>query len=210
MTCDQNWDDWRDNYLVLTDSQQKQYHAYFWKRYAKGNHSFNVPAVIAFLRAHHRHLKRVLEVGGGDGSLAGRMLPLFDIESWANIEFCNEAAASHPATYGYAAFVPPTFRWWTNGVQFKANVLVLSHVLEHFTPEDIKGMLGAINCHYMYVDVPLADTVQKWRGTGCTHVLEMTGPQLVALIESLGYECTYTEQYALAGLVAWFHRRDGK
>jgi hypothetical protein len=212
---DPSWDDWREHYHFLTDAQQKHLHAYFW-RLVTGNgyysaHSFNVQAVITFLRTHRHYIKRVLEVGGGDGLLANRMLNTFDgIESWLNIEFCNEAASSGQGDSRYTTLSPAAFRWWKQGFRFKADVLILSHVLEHFTPGDIQDMLATIQCHYMYIDVPLSNEVQKWDGTPCTHVLEMTGEQLVAFIEYLGYECTCTNQYAPAGLVAWFHARDAK
>lgn len=132
----------------------------------------------------------VMEVGGWRGDHAASMLKTFpELRGWTNFEFCDEAVKNPKCVDPrYRAMVPHRFRWWEDMRLPEAPMLVLSHVIEHLSPEDLKGLVGAAaGIPNIYVEAPLPSVGTEWMGYLGTHVLPWTFREVDDLFTTAGY-----------------------
>lgn len=197
-----DFDDWRARYDTMTDEERKEWDARCYRHFPEQAHgslrwiedSLNLVTLAA-------RAPRVVEVGGWRGDHAAELLRRRPgIASWTNIEFCDEAALSPKTRDGrFVISIPLAFRWWKEMPIPPADLLVLSHVVEHLSPDDLRGLLSAaVHIPWIYCEAPLPAGGTDWRGYLGTHILPWSWSHVDALFAELGYpgRCEYRDPEA--------------
>lgn len=155
--------------------------------------------------------KNVLEVGGWKGELANDVLKTNHfIQKWHNVEFTTIAVdESVPTDSRYHPIEPSQFRWWEKnepGMQLDGgyDVLVLSHVIEHFKLHDIAAMMARIHVKYIYIDAPLElDWIKKgWKDYNGGHVINGT----FEAVDNIMKECGYVKFHDHAEFIKFYKK----
>lgn len=180
------FDEWRASYARLTDREQLDYLEDLSARYpdqARANHE----QVSLFLAGR---TGRVVEIGGHVGLLAQAMLARMPgLTCWLNLE-ASKWARTHDVCDDprYRTVDPGGFYWWRNAPRFPGSILVASHVLEHFSAEDVGRLLYCFpQVKDAYVECPLEQEPSDWRGYEGTHILEVGWEGLEQLFASYGF-----------------------
>lgn len=180
------FDEWRATYARLTDREQLDYLDDVSARYpdqARVNHE----SVALFLAGKSG---RVVEIGGHVGLLARAMLARTPgILRWLNLEASRWARAHDVcADSKYRTVDPGGFYWWRNAPRFPGNLLVASHVLEHFPSADVDRMLYCFpQVMDAYVECPLGREPTDWAGYEGTHILGVGWDGLEQIFVSHGF-----------------------
>lgn len=174
------WDDWRANYDALTFEEHQEFNAQVAERYPR-QQCFNATACREFLA--ERQPRRVVELGGWDGELAGLMLPAFPrILDWANYDITPVTqSCTHPV---YRRVLLDDWPW--NRV-VAGDALIASHVFEHMRGREIGTLLDRWNVQSVFVDCPIDWQGHPWNGYEGTHILELGIHDLVGLFTDRGY-----------------------
>ena len=188
-------DKWRNQYPTASHADQVAFHSRIWDSNPHQNH---FDADECALAIDHVKPTSVVELGGWDGELAGRMLTDYqDIRCWINVELCQEAAQSgrwqHPGRYH-----APHLEGWYWAVEWKADLFVASHVIEHLTAHDLSCVIAATNAPAMFLDAPLFDAPTNWSGTTTTHILELGWEGVTDLMARHGYTPTWAHDHQTA------------
>lgn len=180
-----DFDLWRDRYGTMTDDERRAWDARCFRHYPEQAHG-DLKAIQRFTQGGGH----VVEVGGWRGDHAAACLASNPaISSWTNIEFCREAAES-PRTSDprYRVVVPPGFRWWNEGVVLTGDRLVLSHVIEHLSEADLRGLLrAAAAIPRVYAEAPLSLSGENWAGYLGTHILPIGWLEVENLFRDHGF-----------------------
>jgi hypothetical protein len=163
-------DAWRERYRNgdLTLADHRRLYERVAADYPNQNYYAAVPVhdFLAWSDAHS-----VIELGGWDGALAQEVLPCHpDVRRWDNYEIVQVPQACDLPAYRF--HVPDVFVWELQ--ELKADAFVASHVLEHLTASDLRRLIDTLDAEYAYVDVPLSETANDWKGTTTTHALELS------------------------------------
>ena len=195
------WDQWRAEYKATSYAAQQDFYSGVWATNPDQRH-FTATAALAFFDGSAR---RVIEVGGWRGELAALVLTAHpEIELWRNYELCREAAAAAVSTDPrYEGVSPPDWVWSLPPAELAGfDTLVLSHVIEHMTAEDLAALLAALHSpRRVYVESPLFDEPRDWAGYHGTHILELGWRGVDALFASAGFRLAvhagkYVRHYA--------------
>jgi hypothetical protein len=181
-----DFDAWRAAYPTMTDEVRRAWDATCYLHWPEQAHG-SLDAIRAFTAPGGK----VLEVGGWRGDHAGACLKENPaIESWTNVEFCAEAARNpKTADPRYRVVVPHRFRWWEDRPSLEADVLVMSHVVEHLSVEDLCGLLDAVMAiPRVYAEAPLPEGGSSWHGYLGTHVLPVGWSTVEALFQERGWK----------------------
>jgi len=168
-----------DQYREEYPSKVTEWHSRLFADHPTQVH-FNEYAANRFFDSHKPG--RVVEIGGWRGELADVILPKESIESWDNYEVCAEAARSPVCS-------DPKYRSHAERVLLPppCATLVMSHVIEHLTDEEARGVIAATNASSLYVDAPLTEEGEDWGGSIGFHILKMGWNDLDSLINSAGF-----------------------
>lgn len=204
-----DFDYWRQAYDIMRDDERRNWDALCYAHFPEQAHGNGQLIDYCLELARIKSLgekPRVLEVGGWRGDHAAALLKRHDwIHSWTNIEFCEKAART-PKTDDprYTAVVPNHFRWWGKDEVPAADLLVLSHVIEHLSPEDLKGLLEATkHIPMVYCEAPLPEVGTNWEGYLGTHILPLSWKEVDDLFLATGWPV----RTLLAHQDARFYRR---
>lgn len=182
------WDAYRAAYPDMSYAEVAAAHQWVWDNYPDQSHH-SVPQLDAFFASRHTRTV-VLEVGGWRGEAAERQLTKYpDIKTWHNFEIC-EGAVLNPVTKDsrYKPVWPNEWVWDTKPP--RANVAVLSHVIEHVSDKQLPKLLSWIRssgADSIYIEAPMLDGGQSWWGGNTAHVLTMGWDHIVDVLASLGY-----------------------
>lgn len=172
------FDKLRANYEDMSWAQVSQ-----WYRKSHGEYpelkNFSVKPVLKFFsKARSR---RVLEIGGADGSLAKEVLSRHPkITVWGNYELDDWSNNCGDSRYYMA--VPDRFVWDMNLVYH--DTMVMSHVMEHISKQQCEK-LPWTNTRWVYIDYP-ERPVDGWSGT-CAHVNEMNVDDVENFMNERGF-----------------------
>ena len=184
-----------DQYRAEYPTQTIQGHAALYnKRFSErpGNTSFSGRAVRSFLDQCGKHPIFVAEIGGRDGGLANLALSSnLPIEKWINYEISDEPLRN-PATIDtrYEGRLMPNFCWWKT-TPIEGNALILSHIIEHLSDDDFKGLVASIpkNIRRVHAQAPIPMRgPMNWNGYFCSHVLTMGWVEVNEVFEAAGFK----------------------
>ena len=163
------FNEWRENYTLLTLKEQVDYHNELESKYPNQAHYDLDFALKVFDIVNPKY---VTEAGGWKGDLANVMLNRYNIESWKNIEICKNAIDNtncKDARYSY--FMPKSFDWFDS--KLYKGLFLSTHFIEHLSNEHFDKLINSLsNVEYVYFEAPLNDEPQTWIDFEGTHKLE--------------------------------------
>lgn len=211
------FDNWRDNYAWYAehDKEHKEFFNDIARWFPTQAH-YNKEEIIGFFRHNVERVATIVEIGGWQGDMAQMIFSegFNNIDGWMNIEY-TDWAAFHPNCLDprYHVSCPDNFRWWKykewcNG-ECRADALVMTHVVEHFTLDDFTAMLKPfLGVPFIYIESPIEayQVENKWKGYYGTHAIDATWADIVYHLSQVGYDEAYVDGTANC---RWFKRREG-
>lgn len=183
------FDEWRARYATMTDDEQRAFYAACARQYPTQAHGD-----LAGIQAFTAGATSVVEVGGWTGTHAAACLAADPtIGAWTNIEWTKAAAERAETTDpGYRVVVPERFRWWPlASAPAPGSRVVLSHVIEHLSADDLHGLLTwlAETADAFYIEAPLPEIgVADWSGYLGTHMYAGAWNDIDVLMTALGFQ----------------------
>lgn len=164
------FNEWRENYDKLTIEEQKDYHNYLEINYPNQAHYDLNFAIKVFDIVNP---KKVTEAGGWKGNLADILLKKYNIESWVNIELCENAIKNSVCKdERFKNINPNTFDWWKNS--FYDGFFIATHFIEHLSNDHFIQLADSLcACEYIYFEAPITNEGEKWIDFEGTHKLEL-------------------------------------
>ena len=184
------FDQWRANYDKMTSDE----HLEFVEKCAA-----KFPSQVHFTQWIYERLfsswknLRVLEIGGWKGELACYCLSNFEIKDWTNIEICKTAVKNtvEMPNDKYTTICPDNFFWFRNLKHLKADLLISSNTIEHFSNNDFLYLVEAISDIRMVLfEAPLKNNGETWQGYYGTHILDMDWADVILVMDRHGYKPT--------------------
>jgi len=177
----EEFDRFRKFYHRLTLDEIKKFYYKIHGEYPCQDH-YDPESAISFLGACNP--LKVIEVGGGNGRLAGRVLEVMpSMELWHNYEL--DAWKAENQDKRYEMRVPNRFVWECELMPY--DTLVMSHSMEHMAPDNVRALLGRLpHLAHVYVDYPPMPP-GGWAGTTCAHVNPMDLGGVIGFMASLGF-----------------------
>lgn len=188
-----DWDAWRASYASLDVTAQRAFHSQIYAAYPCQSHFSADPLREALTEAQPR---TVVELGGWDGEAAVTMLdemPL--IERWTNYEICSEAVERGRSHDRYVGVALHDEWFWSE--HREADMLVACHVIEHLSSDDLGRLFEAAAVRWVYLEAPLTDSRSSWWGSPTSHVLELSWPEVDAMLADLGFERRWARELTL-------------
>lgn len=163
------FNEWREKYNQLTIEEQISYHNYLELKYPNQAHYDLNFAIQVFEKIKP---KTVTEAGGWKGDLANILIPMFNIESWDNIEICENAVSnSHCKDVRFNNIIPKSFDWFDS--KLYKQMFLATHFIEHLSNEHFDKLAKSLkNVQYIYFEAPINDEPQTWEDFEGTHKLE--------------------------------------
>lgn len=187
-----DFDGWRANYDAWTVADQQAFHDEIFAAYPEQSH-YNADTLVRIIE--ERRPEQVLELGGWDGECASDMLTRFDfIEQWRNVELSGAAIA---AGFKDTRYVPLHLDTWYWQQEWKTDLFVASHVLEHLKGRDVEAVLRATDATVLYLDAPIEDMGHSWQGTTTTHIIEIGWLDIDRLAGGCGYRLVDRRRHSL-------------
>lgn len=188
-----DWDAWRAAYPLMDVPAQRAFHSRVYEAYPCQSHFSREPLLDALREADPR---TVVELGGWDGEAAITMLEqLPRIERWTNYEICGEAVENGHRHERYVGTALQDEWFWDH--QRRADVLVACHVIEHLSSTDLERLFRAADVTWIYLEAPLTDSRSSWWGSPTSHVLELSWPEVDAMLADLGFQKRWARELAL-------------
>ncbi|HET9520694.1 MAG TPA: hypothetical protein VFO73_06605, partial [Candidatus Limnocylindrales bacterium] len=183
---DVEWDEWRANYDRWSFEEHRRFYRKVAGRYPI-QRQWDGAAVRAFLA--DTLPRRVVEIGGWDGSLAAEMLREFDtIETWTNYEIADVPQACDDGRYRRVVLDD-----WPWLLDVEADALIASHVVEHMRVTEAEELLRRWDLGAAFIDTPVGKTARSWAGYRGSHIIEVGNGELVERLASTGYDPTVVE-----------------
>lgn len=158
--------------------------------------SFIKQYVEGFFKTLPDHRFQIVEIGGGNGSLANLILPQYPFDQWYNIDLALPPSVCKDNRY-YPFEIKQHL--WDNFTQFSCRsfpkIIIGSHIIEHMTAKQLEGIIDGLSSdyHFVYFEVCLPEdtTTNDWHDYPAPHVLKIGWKQVTQLMEKYGFEAYY-------------------
>src|SRR3990167_4580069 len=133
----------------------------------------------------------IAEIGGRGGDLAKVALASTPkIKKWINYEISDEPI-KNPATTDvrYEGRLMADFKWWEK-TPMEGDILILSHVIEHLSEVDFRGLVMSIpkNIQGVHAQAPLPMRGPvDWKGYFGAHILPLGWVEVNEIFEAAGF-----------------------
>lgn len=199
---------WRQQYAVLTDAEHATFYDEVARQYPDQYHA-DQRLVTQFFNTLPLQSPTVLELGGWSGALADVILKHNkNIVVWRNLEI-SRLATTYTICHDprYAVEVPTSFRWWRTYDCTSFDVFVAAHVLEHLSWPDVQEVLHKFShCRAMCIEMPLFHYFTTlWNDTESSHILDVSWRTVRRYIESLGFRA---DQFSTT-VTCFYNQREG-
>lgn len=183
------FDHWRENYKTISTEAHSRMYSESYARDPK-HASFSGRAVRVFLN-QMGGTPTVAEVGGRNGALARAALESTpSIFRWINYEICRASSVEGESKdRRYEVRLMDDFRWWKSHL-IEGDLLIMSHVIEHLSDEDAKGLIASIpeGIKGVHVQAPIAMRGPvDWKGFNGAHILSMGWIEINEEFEKRGF-----------------------
>lgn len=169
----EEFDFFRDVYGRLTFAEKKKFYTRMAAEHPGQSHH-NKKEALKWLSGL-ANKKRVLELGGWDGELAESALETFpEIESWTNWEIVPAQTFARKHDPRYDAPLVTCELWESSLVPDNFDAFISAHAIEHLSDPQVSRLLYFLRpIRNVFLESPLRDGGQDWRGGTDTHVLQM-------------------------------------
>lgn len=184
-----DWDKWREDYPHLTWEQQLRWYENM-EQHCPSQLHYDRTAADLFLSTYDP--AKVLEIGGWKGELALDMLDVHPhIAEWLNIEIITAAKEFEQGRY--KVLIPDDYIWRV-GMPQGYDVLIMSHSLEHMTPDNLGEVVGQTDVRAIYVDAPLLQPGETWAGYVGTHIFDQGWDGVDKIMRTHGFRVYHRQE----------------
>lgn len=185
-------EEFRANYDKWSVREMQEFHSRIYAEFPDQTHHSYEPLRAMLSEFQPR---RVLELGGWDGTAAARALSEHAfIETWCNVEVCREAVANGYSGERYEAVAPARWFW---EYEWEADAFVAMHSIEHLRARDLRAAIEAVACPTLFFEAPLMDHAVDWAQSPTTHILEVGWGGVDEICADLGYRLVRRKAHRL-------------
>jgi len=185
------FNNYRKKYNSLSFSDKKRIACRWSKKYPEQAH-FNFEHVDFWLRYIVNGHPKVLEIGGWKGDLALKALSSFkNIQIWHNYDIIESEPYQRCNDYRYKYIILEDYIW-NKSLEIEYNVLIATHVIEHFSWSEFVSLISWIstNIETVLFEAPIPYTGENinWTGDHSTHILEKGWEQVITEMQNYGFK----------------------
>ena len=197
------WDEWRKQYDQMSFQDQVTFYAQFQdptQTISMSKWGFYKKETVNYLQLILKTgIPHILELGGGDGSLAYNIVQdCPNIGSWYNYDF------KFPPRFDIPNYHHHTItQWFWDYPDFQGYTHFISvETLEHIKRKQVELILSKLKAiNDLIIEIPLPEIKTNWEGYDGSHILELSMNEFIMLFQTNGYSLFYR-----AGTLLHFRR----
>jgi hypothetical protein len=201
-----NWNTWRSRYNELDINDLIFIHAgyHFYSR-CQAHYDFKKINEVLWRIIKNRREVNIIELGCWRGHLASEILSTYTsarIKSYTGYDIDFRALDSSVVKSKRYKSVKMTD--WFYNLDFKGDILISSHTLEHFDEEQVNLLFDELytsSINFVIVELPFSS--KKWENYGGSHVLSLGKNDFVEMIITSGFSKFYEERSSKGYVFGW-------